>query len=82
MDSSTNRFYYLSRFTFALILIALFFAVLSFFTGLLAIFSRLGGALSGLLAALALFFHGVVAALMTYVKSSNSRCGRQTVRNM
>jgi hypothetical protein len=61
----TRKFFYLTRFMFAFILIALFFAVLALFTGLLALFSRLGGALSGLLTSIALFFHAIVASLMT-----------------
>ncbi|KAI9885048.1 MAG: hypothetical protein M1823_003147 [Watsoniomyces obsoletus] len=70
----TKKYYYLTRFMFAFILIALFFAVLSLFTGLLALCSRLGGALSGLLAAVALFFQTVTAALMTaaYVMGRNA----------
>lgn len=55
----------MTRFLFAFFIIGLFFAVCSLFTGLLALCSRLGGALSGLLAAVALFFHSIVAALMT-----------------
>lgn len=62
---NTNRYYLMTRFMFAFILIALFFAVLAFFAGLLALVSRLGGALSGLLAGIALFFQCIVAALMT-----------------
>ncbi|KAI9822205.1 MAG: hypothetical protein M1826_000514 [Phylliscum demangeonii] len=63
--NGTHKFFYLTRFAFAFILIALFFAVCSLVTGILALFSRLGGALSGLLAATALFFHSLVAALLT-----------------
>ncbi|KAI9799303.1 MAG: hypothetical protein M1825_004796 [Sarcosagium campestre] len=61
----TKKFFYLSRFTFAFILIGLVFAVFSLFTGLLALCSRLGGALSGLLASFALFWQAAAAALMT-----------------
>lgn len=61
----TKRYYYMTRFLFAFFIIGLFFAVCSLFTGLLALCSRLGGALSGLLTAVALFFHSIVAALMT-----------------
>lgn len=61
----TKKYYLMSRFMFAFLLIALFFAVCSFFTGLLALFSRLGGAMSGALAATALLFHSAAAALMT-----------------
>ncbi len=66
-ECSTKKYFYLTRFMFAFILIALFWAVLSLFTGLLALCSRLGGALSGFLASLALFFQTIVAALMTCV---------------
>jgi len=61
----THKFYYLSRFMFAFYLIALFFAVCGLFTGCLALCSRLGGYLSGLTVAIALFFQTLAAALMT-----------------
>lgn len=50
---------------FAFYLIALFFAVVALFTGLLALCSRLGGYLSGLNTSIALFFQTLAAALMT-----------------
>ena len=61
----TSRFFYLSRFMFAFYLMGLTFAALALFTGLLALCSRLGGYISGLLTAIALFFHTIAAALMT-----------------
>ncbi|KAF2109318.1 SUR7/PalI family-domain-containing protein [Lophiotrema nucula] len=61
----THRYYYLSRFMFAFYLVALFFSVVALFTGLLALCSRLGGYLSGLTTATALFFQTLAAALMT-----------------
>ncbi|CAI6335813.1 unnamed protein product [Periconia digitata] len=61
----THSYYYLSRFMFAFYLIALFFAVCALFTGLLALCSRLGGYLSALTTAVALFFQTLAAALMT-----------------
>ncbi|KAF2735139.1 SUR7-domain-containing protein [Polyplosphaeria fusca] len=61
----THEYYYLSRFMFAFYLIALFFSVIALFTGLLAVCSRLGGYLSGLNTAIALFFQTLAAALMT-----------------
>lgn len=63
----THTYFYLSRFMFAFYLIALFFAVCALFTGLLAMCSRLGGYLSGLTVAIALFFQALAAALLTYV---------------
>lgn len=50
---------------FAFYIIALFFSVIAFFTGLLALCSRLGGYLSGLTTGVALFFQTLAAALMT-----------------
>jgi hypothetical protein len=50
---------------FAFYLIALFFAVVALFTGLLALCSRLGGYLSALNTGIALFFQALAAALMT-----------------
>ncbi|KAF2643450.1 SUR7-domain-containing protein [Massarina eburnea CBS 473.64] len=61
----TRHYYYLSRFMFAFYLIALFFAVVALFTGLLAMCSRLGGYISALTTATALFFQTIAAALMT-----------------
>lgn len=91
----THRYFYLSRFMFAFYLIALFFAVCALFTGVLAMFSRLGGYLSGLTISVALFFQALAAALMTYVfaptHSSNNhpvltvlpqRLGRQRPRRV
>lgn len=60
-----HKFYYLSRFMFAFYLIALFFATIALFTGLLAMCSRLGSYLSGATTAVALFFQALTAALMT-----------------
>jgi len=61
----THRYFYMSRFMFAFYFIALFFAVIALFTGLLALCSRLGGYISGLTTAVALFFQTLAAALMT-----------------
>ncbi|KAF1365714.1 SUR7-domain-containing protein [Lizonia empirigonia] len=61
----TNMYFYLSRFMFAFYLIALFFAACALLTGLLALCSRLGGYLSGLTVAIALFFQTLSAALLT-----------------
>lgn len=58
---------------FAFYLIALFFAVVALFAGLLALCSRLGGYLSGLTTAVALFFQTLAAALMTYVFPSSQK---------
>ena len=62
---STNKFYYMSRFMFPFIIIALFFAVCSLFLGLFALCSRIGSYLSSLSCAVALFFQTIVACLMT-----------------
>ncbi|KAL1637405.1 Eisosomes component [Neofusicoccum ribis] len=61
----THHYFYLSRFMFAFYLIAIFFAAIALFTGLLALCSRLGGYLSGFNTFIALFFQTVAAALMT-----------------
>ena len=65
----TSKYYYLTRFMFAFMLITLFFGVMSFFTGMLALCSRIGSYLSGLLVAIALFFQTLNAAVMTQVVS-------------
>jgi uncharacterized membrane protein len=61
----THTYFYLSRFMFALYLVALFFAAVALLSGLLALCSRLGGYLSALTTSVALFFQTVAAALMT-----------------
>ncbi|KAK7513363.1 SUR7/PalI family-domain-containing protein [Phyllosticta citriasiana] len=61
----THHYYYLSRFMFAFYLMAIVFAALALFTGLLAMCSRLGGYISGFNTSLALFFQTIAAALMT-----------------
>ena len=61
----TTKFYYLSRFMFAFLLVALFFAVIAFFLSILALCTRLGAYLTGLNAAIALFFQALAASLMT-----------------
>jgi hypothetical protein len=70
----THMYFYLSRFMFAFYLIALFFAACALVTGLLAMCSRLGGYLSGLTVAIALFFQTLAAALLTawVVKGRNA----------
>ncbi|KAH0274784.1 SUR7-domain-containing protein, partial [Aureobasidium melanogenum] len=70
----THHYYYLSRFMFAFYLIALFFAALALFTGLLALCTRLGSYLSGLTVAIAVFFQALAASLMTacFVQGRNA----------
>jgi hypothetical protein len=58
-------YFYMTRFMFAFMLIALFFAVCALFTGLLALCTRIGAYLSSLLTMIALFFQLIQAALMT-----------------
>ena len=66
-ENFLNTSYYslMTRFMFAFMLIALFFAVCALFTGLLALCTRIGAYLSGLLTMLAALFQGVQVALMT-----------------
>jgi SUR7/PalI family len=61
----TGRFFYLTRFMFAFVLIGLFFAVCSLFTGLLALCTRIAAYLSGFLNMIGLFFQMLTAILMT-----------------
>ncbi|KAK8185291.1 SUR7/PalI family-domain-containing protein [Phyllosticta capitalensis] len=63
--NGTHHYYYLSRFMFAFYLMAIIFAAIALFTGLLAMCSRLGGYISGFNTSLALFFQTIAAALMT-----------------
>lgn len=55
------------RFGWVFFLIALFFEVLAFFAGFLALCSRLGSMFTGLLSLVALVFLTVAVSLMTYV---------------
>jgi hypothetical protein len=66
-DFVRNHSYYflMTRFMFAFMLIALFFGVMSLFTGLLALCTRIGSYLSGLLTMIAAFFQVINASLMT-----------------
>lgn len=61
----TNHYYLLSRFMFPFMLIALFFATISLFLGLLALCTRIGSYLSSLLAWIAWVFQAITASLMT-----------------
>ena len=60
-----NTYYYLSRVAWAFYLIALFFAVITFFISLLAICARLGAYLTGFFGLLAFMSQAIAAALMT-----------------
>jgi hypothetical protein len=55
------------RFGWVFFLLALFFEVVAWFTGLLALCSRLGSAFAGLIALVAWVFLTIAVALMTYV---------------
>ncbi|KAK3298623.1 SUR7/PalI family-domain-containing protein [Chaetomium fimeti] len=65
--NGTTSFYYwyMWRFGWVFFLIALFFEVLAFFAGFLALCSRLGSALTGLISLVALFFLTIAVSLMT-----------------
>jgi hypothetical protein len=60
-----NYWYYLSRIGWAFYIIALFFAALAIFTGLLALCTRLGAYLSSSFTFLAVGMQAVAASLMT-----------------
>ncbi|KAL2223174.1 SUR7/PalI family-domain-containing protein [Thermoascus aurantiacus ATCC 26904] len=67
----TNHYFLMTRFMFAFILIGLFFAVLSFFLGLLALCTRIGAFLASLMGWIAWVFQVITTSLMTaaYVKA-------------
>lgn len=67
-DGTTSyHFWYMWRFGWVFFLLSLFFATAAFFTGFLALFSRLGSALAGLVSLAALVFLTVAVSLMTCV---------------
>ncbi|KAJ5551119.1 hypothetical protein N7535_000938 [Penicillium sp. DV-2018c] len=63
----SGHYFLMSRFMFPFIIIGLFFAVCSLFTGLLAMFTRVASYLSSLLAWIALIFQIITTCLMTAV---------------
>ncbi|KAL4819338.1 SUR7/PalI family-domain-containing protein [Aspergillus spinulosporus] len=63
----TNHYFLTSRFSWPFELIALFFGVLSLFTGFLAMCTRIGSYISALMAWLALTFQIIVTCLITAV---------------
>lgn len=73
MNYRTNHYFLTSRFMFPFIIIGLFFTVLSLFTGLLAMWTRIGSYLSGFLAWLGLTFQTITTCLMTYVETNPCR---------
>jgi len=64
-DTTSFSFWYLWRFGTVFYLITLFFEVVAFFASFLACCGRLGSALAGLIAAVALLFNTVAVSLMT-----------------
>ncbi|MCJ1226129.1 hypothetical protein MMC12_002778 [Toensbergia leucococca] len=77
----TRKYFYLTRFMFAFVLISLFFAVCSLFLGLFALCSRIGSFLSSALCAVALFFQTLTASLMTaayVIGRNNFRANKQS----
>ncbi|OJJ79367.1 SUR7/PalI family protein [Aspergillus glaucus CBS 516.65] len=62
-----NHYFITSRFIFPFMLIALFFGVLSFFTGFFAMCVRVIGHVSGVFAYIALTFQTIATAMMTAV---------------
>ncbi|KAL8949335.1 MAG: hypothetical protein Q9222_004539 [Ikaeria aurantiellina] len=74
MSFGGNKYYLETRFEFAFVLIALFFAVCALCLGLLALCSRIGSFLSSAMCSIALFFQTLTAALMTaaFVQGRNA----------
>lgn len=73
-DTTSFTYWYMWRFGTVFYLIALFFMVVAFFSSFLACCGRLGSALTGLIAAVALLFNTVAVCLMTatFVKMRNA----------
>ncbi|KAI1478234.1 SUR7/PalI family-domain-containing protein [Daldinia eschscholtzii] len=73
-DTTSFYYYYMWRFGWVFYLIALVFSVLAFFAGFVACCGRLGSAIAGLGALVALFFHTIAVSMMTavFVKMRNA----------
>ncbi|KAK4447465.1 protein SUR7 [Podospora aff. communis PSN243] len=73
-NTTSFMFWYLWRFGAVFYLIALFFMTIAFFVSFLACCGRLGSALTGLIAAVALLFNTIAVCLMTatFVKMRNA----------
>jgi hypothetical protein len=65
-DTTSHYYWYMWRFGWVFYLISLFFEVLAFFTGFIACCGRLGSAVAGFAAVVALFFYTIAVSLMTY----------------
>ncbi|KKK18314.1 cortical patch protein [Aspergillus rambellii] len=63
----TSHYFLTSRFTFPFLIMALFFGVISLFTGFLAMCTRIGSYISAFMAWLALVFQIITTSLMTAV---------------
>jgi hypothetical protein len=74
-DATTSFYYwYMWRFGWVFFLITLFFEVVAFFAGFIACCGRLGSAIAGFVAMVALFFSTISVSLMTatFVKARNA----------
>ena len=70
--TTSFSYWYMWRFGWVFFLIALFFETLVWVLGLVALCSRIGSAVTGLLAVVALVFFTVAVSLMTYVSLPSS----------
>ncbi|KAB5560050.1 SUR7/PalI family-domain-containing protein [Coniochaeta sp. 2T2.1] len=64
-DTTSSKYFFMWRFGWVFYLLALFFSTVTFFTGFLACFGRLGAALSGLMSIISLVIYTVGVSLMT-----------------
>lgn len=63
--TTSFHYFYMWRFGWAFYIITLFFETLAFFAGFLGCCGRLGAAISGVMALIALFFNTIAVSLMT-----------------
>ncbi|KAL4920946.1 SUR7/PalI family-domain-containing protein [Aspergillus aurantiobrunneus] len=79
----SKHYFLTSRFSWPFMIIALFFGVISFFTGLLAMCTRIGSYISAFLAWIALIFQVITTCLITAVfvqGRNNFNANGQTAR--
>ena len=75
-----NKYYYLSRFTYAFYIITIFWVILALLLNIAAILSTIAAVLTALVTGVALLSCAFLASIMTYVLMPAARNVRLTIR--